>query len=698
MKNDNYRSVDFWKDSVMKMPDNSFFELLRCVFGKIRTPFNKQQLLNDLETFLLRDDIQENIASYIDKTDAKIITAIALFGEPSAEQLESFFSGEYSCAQLQDILVNLEERFIIYRFSEDKTRTAPAGSSRLALNPALKSALVPVSAGTSSLFQTVTEKDIAHHARGNPAVINDLTLAAVFSFISRRGAAFYRSEGVIRKKIIEEWKFLFPNLEIENIIGALQVLGLFYTEENLLAADSKCFSDFGKIPSRERMEYFSAALIVFGELSPPFEFLPPLFRAKIREITSFIQTFCNSLKPESLFHEETLIKITEILKARTEIVINTKMLLETLEKTGLLTQISGNIKQTGGLAHNNKKNENTPVIVFETGSSILMYPEIDFNDAVSLASFLNVCETGAAAGSSVVRFELDRDSAVRAFDSNLNADKIIELLTRLSGGKKDESLIWNLKDWEQRYSEVSLKKGIILKLSQNRCYLTETSPLSEMIMETIAPGIYLLNENMIDEAQEALQKAGIDIISRRKEKKEINNYYGNYFKSLQGAQQSDEFIYYSFNDKENLRTEPENVKSKYQAILEKMQLGKTEKAELSARIDRRLILCEKQLKDADIRYEKLEARHLDYAGKQNIAKQAIAGVSSVEVIWSFKGNEERIFGIPRALEKSGKDLILLVDIISNNSREHTSSESSNIRIPLAKISLIRKIKKSIFET
>ena len=127
-------------------------------------------------------------------------------------------------------------------------------------------------------------------------------------------------------------------------------------------------------------------------------------------------------------------------------------------------------------------------------------------------------------------------------------------------------------------------------------------------------------------------------------------------------------------------------------------MGETEKAELSARIDRRLILCEEQLKDADIRYEKLEARHLDYAGKQNIAKQAIAGVSSVEVIWSFKGNEERIFGIPRALEKSGKDLILLVDIISNNSREHTSSESSNIRIPLAKISLIRKIKKSIFET
>jgi len=120
MKNKIFRSVDFWKSAVMTMPDNSFFELIRSVFGKIKTPFNKQQLIDDLEKFLLREDIQKTIAAYIDQNDAKIIAASALFGEPAPGELESFFSGEFSFAQLQDIIVNLEERFIIYRFIEDK--------------------------------------------------------------------------------------------------------------------------------------------------------------------------------------------------------------------------------------------------------------------------------------------------------------------------------------------------------------------------------------------------------------------------------------------------------------------------------------------------------------------------------------------------------------------------------------------------
>ena len=113
-----FRPIEFWKSAVMTMPDTSFFELLRSVFGKIKTPFNKQQLIKDLEIFLLREDIQKTIAGYIDENDAKIIAAVALFCEPVPEDLENFFSGELSYTRLQDIIVNLEERFILYRFSE----------------------------------------------------------------------------------------------------------------------------------------------------------------------------------------------------------------------------------------------------------------------------------------------------------------------------------------------------------------------------------------------------------------------------------------------------------------------------------------------------------------------------------------------------------------------------------------------------
>jgi hypothetical protein len=123
-----------------------------------------------------------------------------------------------------------------------------------------------------------------------------------------------------------------------------------------------------------------------------------------------------------------------------------------------------------------------------------------------------------------------------------------------------------------------------------------------------------------------------------------------------------------------------------------LRLGETGWDELAARIDRRLILCEAQLRDASVRYEKLEARGLDYVGKMNIAKQAIALQAPVELVWPDKNRrnkEERVFGIPKALEKEKNESVLIIE---------PYGAENVMRIPLGKISLLRRIKKSIFET
>jgi hypothetical protein len=108
------------------------------------------------------------------------------------------------------------------------------------------------------------------------------------------------------------------------------------------------------------------------------------------------------------------------------------------------------------------------------------------------------------------------------------------------------------------------------------------------------------------------------------------------------------------------------------------------------------------LKNADIRYEKLEARLLDYTGKQVIARQAIAQQSLLEIEWQ---EGELIVGIPKSLEREGDELVLVV--IQNNeqypsppgepSLKEPSSLKEPLRIPLAKISLLRRTKNSIFE-
>jgi hypothetical protein len=677
---DVFRSVEFWKSAVMTMPDNSFFELLRSVFGKIKTPFKKQQLVNDLETFLLREDIQKTISAYIDQNDTKVIAAIALFGEPVPEELENFFSGELSYAQLQDIIVNLEERFIVYRFVEEK-------KSHLALNPVLEQALLPFTANISALFPAVPADEALpeQEARYNTAVLDDRILAGLLSFVSQE-ETFFRAEGVIRKRVIEAGKTHFPGINLELVLGSLQILGLFYVDGDRLVPDSRHFDDFGSLSARERSEYCAAALLVFSELKSPAEILPPLYRARIREVVTFIHCFLDSLQPGLLYPEKTLQRLAEVIKTEMNAAVIRNLPLDILEKTGLIAAVSAELKQLGGVAHNNAANHEGPFIAIDSGFSILVYPEISYADVISLAEFLNISEAGA-----VVRFELDRDSAVRAFDKNINADEIIEMLKRLSGGRVDDTLIWNLKDWEKRHGEVSLKKGVILSLSQDKCYLTETKPLEGMISEILAPGLYLLNEDAMDEAVSALHSAGIDIIARRHAKTGTGVSMYNHFPAKASydfsvkippvISNTASFVY----EKENASA----LAANFHAILKKMQLGETERAELSARIDRRLVLCEAQLKDASLRYEKLEARHMDYAGKQNIARQAIAQQSPVEIVRLGGGKDgERFFGIPKALEKEGGGLVLVIA---------PSEKQDVMRIPLSKISLLRRIKKSIFE-
>jgi len=738
-----FRSVDFWKSAVMMMPDNSFFELLRSVFGKIKTPFNKQQLLNDLEKFLLREDIQKTISFYIDDSDAEIIAAVSLFREPSFSQLENFFRGEYSGAQLQDIIVNLEERFILYRFSDNAPLPASNKNnchtvSCLALNPVLKTVLLPFTTETPALFPKETGMKVSSVSAGSEIYVNDLIFAAVHSFIIERGTIFFKSEGVIRKRVIDEANIIFPGIDLEKVTGAFQVLGLYYADKNTLVPDYKFINSFCVLSPSERLEYFAAALIIFNELSSFSEIIPPLLKSKLLKISCLVHDFLNLLDKETVYPDKTFFRLIETLKSNHKIHsyfnLSSEKLFDVLDKTGLIIRSNSKtfiINQIKINSINKHISANMNKITIDSGFSVLVYPEIDFSDAVKLSSVLSVREAGSVSQSTVIRFELDKDSAVRSFSNNISADEIIKFLNILSNYNVNDNLIWNLKDWEKRYNEISLVKGVVLKLSPDRIYLTETHPLNEMIAETLAPGIYLLNGSSTDDAASALHNAGIDIIAKNirsgttqqrmfsDNKKDDIFFSFNHFPAIlsqpdnfisgidsnsndnkknvkQGKKSND--VVTARNDLKNNNANPEKIRTDFFLKLEKMKLGDIEKNELSARINRKIILCDAQLKDAEIRYEKLEARHMDYAGKQNVAKTAISQGSPVEIVLNGKKNEERFFGIPQSLEKEGNDIILIVNIFPANQDEKTDGSAIIRRIPLAKISLLRRIKKSIFES
>ncbi|MDR2718603.1 MAG: helicase-associated domain-containing protein [Treponema sp.] len=709
----NFRSIEFWKESIMTLPDNAFFDLLRSVFGKIKTPYNKQILAGDLEKFLLREDIQKNIACYIDDNDIRIIAAVAALGEPALKDLEIFFDGDLNYAELHDLVVNLEERLILYRFFEkgqdQRQGQRPGkgqgrGPGRLALNPALKSILSPLAEDKSMLFSSVSIDEVSQDEitrNKNKIFLDDRILAALLSFVSQNKLFFKAGggEGGIRQKTLNAAESLFPGLPLETVIGALQVLGLFFAENETLVPDYRRFSAFGTLDRQGRLIYCAAGILCSlesKEIDAAVGFSPWLLRSRVHNYAEIINRLYSSIDTKRLYPSVTLRKLVYMMEradaanggAANGGVINGGKIIEVMEEIGLIVSVSDKYWYKAPFTEISAPD--SPLIAIDTPCTLLLYPEIAYNDAVAIAAFADIIEAGMA-----VRFEISRDSAVQAFDRGLTAAAIIELLQRLSHNRINENLSFTLCDWEKRHGEVTLRRGLILTLSPEQRHLAETKSLARFITETLAPGIYMLPESAEDRVVQALRKAGVAIIARRGEGGDNMLHDGesstgslrSFFLSLHAPLQAPLPAGAIPNGLQKNSSASILIES-FHSILNKVRPKGEERDEMAARIDRRLILCESQLKDAVVRYEKLEARGLDYVGKALIAKQAISLQTPVEVIWPVKQKQERIFGIPKMLEKADSESILVIDPLD---------DGDVLRVPLGKISLLRRRRKSIFE-
>jgi len=714
MKKNVFRSIEFWKASIMPLPDHAFFELLRTVFGKIKTPFNKQNLAGDLEKFLSNGDIQKNIAAYIDKNDARIITAVAVLDEPSAAELDAFFGGELDHTELRDMLINLEERFILFRFPDESRN-----ETRLALNPVLEPVLAPYTCCFSSLlpsFQNITPDKTGGQKLPS---FDDRILAALLSFVSQN-ESFFIKNGKIRKKVLNTAADLFPALQLESVIGGLIILGLFFTDGETLLPDHTRFAAFGRLSRTERMEYCAAGILCYFD-SLKSELSPWLYRAKIRKYAAFIHDFYASLDPGEQYPQLTLQRFAFIMN-RNNNEINSDMLIKAMEQTRLLISVENRLWQKSAPVSEKgipakpavSGAINSAVIAMDSPFTLLMYPEIAYNDAAALASISRVAETGLN-----VRFEIDINAAVSAFNRGITAAAAIELLQRLSGNRIDENTAFTLLDWEKRHKEVSLRKGLVLSLSPERRYLTETKPLSKYITAVLAEGVYLIPENMEEKVYTALKKAGVTIFAKADggsphgtrgaddadkgtapsgDAADFRFFFPRLDTGTPSGASYTKFRLESKNNETNnfLSGQPASALTLiegFHSIINRMSLSAEQREELTARVNRRLVLCEAQLKDAVVRYEKLEARGLDYAGKIMIAKQAIARQFPLEVSWTGRQKQESVTGIPKALEKTDGDSVLVMESADGD----IHLPGNTIRIPLGKISLLRRIKKSIFE-
>ncbi|MDR2798442.1 MAG: helicase-associated domain-containing protein [Treponema sp.] len=718
MKRSHFRTPDAWKSALLTLPDDLYVELLQNLLGNIKTPFCKHRLLEEVADFLSQKDIQQTIAAYIDERDHKILAGVALLEEPTAQELWQFFAGEFSSPEFHELLINLEERFILYRFPQE-------GPRRLALNPLLEPVLSPFIADTSLLFPSMPWEG-GLFGSGERLRVDDRVLASVVAVILEED--HFRADGSIRKKALHTLDRLFPGLKAPSLIDAFRGLGLFHSSVEgsvtRLYPDAGRFRAFQHLSSRERLVYCAAGFCCFvwfqgTEASHTLQ-------EQVRTCAGFIHRFLGLLEPSRQYPKISLQRFGDVLIREEPMRSRDRRyrfdpLLEALELLGLLEPSAPGYWRLVPEPAATSKTEG-PVLAMDRALSFVLYPEITFEDALPVAFFSVPRDHDAGIAGGVLRFELTTSSVIRGFDQGMNAQTMLDLLNRLSGNRLDQNLQWTVKDWERRYAEVSLYTGVVLTLAEEQRYLAETGPVASLITRILAPGVYLLSVPERSEAVEALKKVGVDIIARCNGSQggasatgkaaDTGEFQG--YPALLGLPSPTRIPGRQVPEDQEIRAAARiAIQERFHRALQELPMSSAVQEALQARIEQRVILKEAQLLGTAIPSEKLEARGLDYVGKAGIAKQAMTTKSLLEVLWSRpEGGSKHTVGIPEALEKWGGERVLLIKpLFQDESAERSKQEQrlsreavswrtkappETIRLPLNKIGLVRRIKPSFF--
>lgn len=696
MTGSRFISLDAWKAALLSLPDDPYRELLGNLLGNSTTPFCKQGLLEEVVRFLSQEAVQQTIAASIHEMDHKILAGVALLGEPTVQELWQFFAGEWHYLEFHERLINLEERFILYRFSQ-------GGARHLALNPLLEPILGPFLADTSPLFPSMPWEGELSGSGGRPRV-DDRILASLVALVLEED--YFRAGRGVRKKVLHTLDRLFPGLKAPSLIDAFRGLGLFHgsAEGDVtgLYPDEGRLRAFQQLSPWERLVYSAAGFCCFAwfhgqELSRPLQELVGMY-------AGFIHRFLGLLEPSRQYPQISLKRFGALLIRGGFEPIGYRdrgyrfdLLLEALELLGLLEPSAPGHWRLVPKAVSKAAG---PVLALDRAFSLVLYPEITFEDALSVAFFSVPRNQSAGIAEVGLRFELTKSSVIRGFDRGMDAQTMLDLLNRLSGNRLDQSLIWTLQDWERRYGEVSLHKGVVLTLAEERRYLAETGPVASLITRTLGPGVYVLSVSKRSEAVEALQKVGVDIIARRES-------------SQREGSQKCASPTGKAGDAGECQRYPALEKERFHHALQDLSLSGAAQEAVQARIEGRVILDAPRLGGRALPSENLEARGRDYVGKARIAQQAIA-TRSLLAVWWFHPEEgsKHTLGIPEALKKQGGESVLfLKPLFQDESAESSKQEQrlsreagsgkakapqETIRLPLGTISRVRRIKPSFF--
>ena len=708
-----------WREFLTAMDETGFFGLMRLYLGEIKTPYNKQKLIESLTSFLHKEENRRVLIKLLSREELMIIGAVLYIPFCTKEKAAAFFSPTFSFAFLHNAFLNLEERLILFRRKDEEN-----AKEYFDVNPLLLNDIEPLINADLLFPEAFGRAEIFVQEDTQPAVcerhfLSARLLASWFAFTAENPDCC-RSDGSFKKKTHELVGLRFPEISadfLQKMHKALLSLSLFrkkeFGRETLFEPDFTKWKSFALLPSLSRASYIAAAFCLADCSSAPYG-VP---RDALQKAAVLVRDFL-SLVPQDglsrrLLRENFTGTVTDI--SETGETLKPETLADALILFGLLQGSAAEKKRTG-------KNRDETIEVFtvnselyapsslrgsdETGSelldnsvsinagfSITVLKELPLSVFIDLASCTEL-ESCAA----VASFRITKAACLRAFAGGAKPEGIESLLKKTASHELPQNLLFSLRDWYALYSSGSLFKGYVLQVADDKRVLVENNPsLAPHIRTTFSPGVYLLDFLNDDEAFETIKKSGLEFIGGLKNpESEIEPLpFERLDKTVRfsgGTDGLDVLFAKKSTNADSVKNDEfcEKHLRQMEKELEKMNLPKEQKEELLLRINRKTIVHSAQLRSDSVRPEKTEAFGMDFLGKIHVLESAIAFSDLVEI--NSAGGI--VTGFPVKIEKSAGDAVLVLqsdDVKNADIKNGTESQ----KISVAQARSVKRIRSSV---
>ncbi len=686
--------VALWREYFLRLDDKQFLPLMRLYLGEIKTPYNKQNLIENLEAFLRREETKKNILALLSDADTQVLCAIKFIPGATLSKLQEFFKAELFCEALEDILRELKARLLIY-----EQPVAYGLSKALKINPFLAPALDDA----LRLEELIPECDGPEKRLGAECVGAEF-VASYLSFVAKN-PKLCKLDGTFKKKAESDIEEKFPGrLEKARLLTrALENLLILKDKEGAFEVDWKRAKSFAQMDAQSQAMYLLCCVSM---------------KYNKRRTQFYAKNFLDALKsiPDGGFKRGVFLRLAYLLcskesemedsfvgaQSRFARIVQSYKQRTLEEKSDSLGEYFDRMldeAEVFGFVLTDAEDENEKIIFknprffdrrlppkniamvnVDSSFSLTLMPGFGLSHVLEIAVFSDLVKFDT-----VVQFEINQNSAIRAFDQGMSAEQIINIIKDNSNFAAPEALEFSVKEWEANYKSVSIYKGFALKVDERRGEaLTQNPNLKRHILERLAPQVFLLDCKNEDEVFALLKNCGLENVGKIKgasDETELADFVSlkkseTFFGEENGVEKKNSAAKKSRDEQSEKR-----LQEIYSAI-DSLDLSEEQKDVLRNVANAKIIVSQSQLCAPAIPLEKNSAQGMDYEGKLHLIDQAIK--EGEQIIFRLSKKSKLVTGFPIGIDRNNfEDGGYLNVLVGKEQKE----------ISVGKIEFVQRVKK-----